>query len=61
MQDRGAPIRHEMPFAGPQCACGCGGQKFLSKKERIEMLEEYISHSALNLKWVNNFFAIILR
>jgi hypothetical protein len=21
--------------------CGCGGRKFLSKKERVEMLEEY--------------------
>ncbi len=23
------------------CGCGCGGRKFLSKRERIEMLEEY--------------------
>lgn len=23
------------------CGCGCGGRRFLSKKERIEMLEEY--------------------
>ena len=22
--------------------CGCGGRRFLSKKERIEMLEEYL-------------------
>jgi hypothetical protein len=23
------------------CGCGCGGRRFLSKKERIGMLEEY--------------------
>lgn len=23
------------------CGCGCGGRKFLSRKEKIEMLEEY--------------------
>jgi hypothetical protein len=33
-----------MPLAGPgpHGACGCaGGRKFLSKKERVEMLESY--------------------
>ncbi len=30
-----------MPLAGPHGACGCGVRKFLSKKERIEMLESY--------------------
>jgi hypothetical protein len=24
------------------CTCGSGGRRFLSKKERIEMLEEYL-------------------
>jgi len=23
------------------CGCGCGGRKFLSKREEIEKLEEY--------------------
>ena len=23
------------------CGCGCGGRRFLSRKEKIEMLEEY--------------------
>lgn len=23
------------------CGCGCGGRRFLSRKEQIEMLEEY--------------------
>jgi hypothetical protein len=23
------------------CGCGCGGRRFMSRKERIEMLEEY--------------------
>ncbi len=35
---------HEMPHAehGHHGACGCaGGRKFLSRKERIEMLESY--------------------
>jgi hypothetical protein len=40
----GASGCHEMPLAGPghHGACGCaGGRKFLSKKERVEMLESY--------------------
>ena len=38
---------HAMPMApgahhsGARGMCGCGERKFLSKKERIEMLEEY--------------------
>ncbi len=38
---------HEMPPAGHghhghhHGACGCGFRKFVSKKERIEMLENY--------------------
>ncbi len=27
--------------SGEHGMCGCGGRRFLSKKERIEMLEEY--------------------
>ena len=27
-------------MARGMCTCGCGGRRFLSKKERIEMLEE---------------------
>jgi len=27
--------------SGAHGMCGCGGRRFLSKKERIEMLEEY--------------------
>jgi hypothetical protein len=23
------------------CGCGCGGRKFLSRREKMEMLEEY--------------------
>ena len=23
------------------CSCGCGGRRFVSRKEKIEMLEEY--------------------
>lgn len=37
-------IGHGAPHGGMghgKCDCGCGGRKFLSKKERIEMLEEY--------------------
>jgi len=38
-----------MPLAGHghhgqhhgACGCGCGGRRFLSRKEKIEMLEEY--------------------
>ncbi len=29
-------------MARGMCTCGCGGRRFLSKKERIEMLEEYL-------------------
>jgi hypothetical protein len=28
-------------MAHGMCGCGCGGRRFLSKRERIEMLEEY--------------------
>lgn len=37
-------IGHGAPHGGMahgKCDCGCGGRKFLSNKERIEMLEEY--------------------
>ena len=34
------PMPHGMHHAGAHGMCGCGRQ-FLSKKERIEMLEEY--------------------
>jgi hypothetical protein len=27
--------------AGGMCGCGCHERRFMSKKERIEMLEEY--------------------
>ena len=37
----GASECHEMPLAGPHGACGCGGRKFLGRKERVEMLESY--------------------
>lgn len=30
-----------MGMAHGMCGCGCGGRRFLSKKERIEILEEY--------------------
>jgi len=30
-----------MGMAHGTCECSCGGRRFLSKKERIEMLEEY--------------------
>jgi len=41
--------RHVMPMhhgihhlgAGGMCGCGCHERRFMSKKERIEMLEEY--------------------
>jgi hypothetical protein len=29
-------------MAREMCTCGSGGRRFLSKKERIEMLEEYL-------------------
>lgn len=29
-------------MARGMCSCGSGGRRFLSKKERIEMLEEYL-------------------
>lgn len=32
---------HHMGMAHGTCECSCGGRRFLSKKERIEMLEEY--------------------
>ena len=45
----GASGCHEMPPAKHghhghdhgTCGCGCGGRRFLSRKEKIEMLEEY--------------------
>ena len=36
--DHGA---YHMGMAHGMGGCGCGGRRFLSKKERIEMLEEY--------------------
>ncbi len=30
-----------MAMAHGMCGCGCGGRRFLSRKEKIEMLEEY--------------------
>jgi|WetSurMetagenome_2_1015567.scaffolds.fasta_scaffold202748_2 hypothetical protein len=30
-----------MGTAHGKCGCGCGGRMFRSKKEKIEMLEEY--------------------
>ena len=35
------PMRHEIHHSDAHGTCGCGERKFLSKKERIEMLEEY--------------------
>ena len=32
---------YHIGMAHGACGCGCGGRKFLSKRERIEMLEEY--------------------
>jgi hypothetical protein len=32
---------HHMGMAHGMCGCGYGGRRFLSKKERIEMLKEY--------------------
>ncbi len=32
---------HHKGMAHGMCDCGCGGRRFLSKKERMEMLEEY--------------------
>ena len=32
---------HRMGMAAGICGCGCGGRKFPSRKEKIEMLEEY--------------------
>ncbi len=32
---------HHIGMARGMCGCGCGGRRFLSKKGRIEMLEEY--------------------
>jgi hypothetical protein len=33
-------IPHEQSGQG-MCGCGCGGRKFLTKREKIEKLEEY--------------------
>ena len=35
------PMPHGIHHAGPHGMCGCHERRFLSKKERIEMLEEY--------------------
>jgi len=35
------PMHHGIHHFGARGMCGCGERKFLSKKERIEMLEEY--------------------
>lgn len=35
------PMRHGIHHSGAHGTCGCGERKFLSKMERIEMLEEY--------------------
>jgi hypothetical protein len=32
---------HHRGMAHGMCGCGCGGRRFMSKRERIEMLEEY--------------------
>ena len=32
---------HHMGMAHGMCGCGCGGRRFLSRKEKVEMLEEY--------------------
>ncbi len=32
---------HHMGMAHGACGCGCGERKFPSKKEKLEMLEEY--------------------
>ena len=35
------PMHHGIHHSGARGMCGCGERKFLSKKERIEMLGEY--------------------
>jgi hypothetical protein len=35
------PMRHGIHHSDAHGTCGCGEHKLLSKKERIEMLEEY--------------------
>jgi hypothetical protein len=32
---------HHRGMAHGMCGCGCGGRRFLSRKEKVEMLEEY--------------------
>ena len=32
---------HHKGMAHGMCGCGCGERRFLSRKEKIEMLEEY--------------------
>ena len=32
---------HHMGMAHGRCGCGCGDRRFLSKKERMDILEEY--------------------
>jgi hypothetical protein len=35
------PMRHKIHHSDAHGTCGCGERKLLSKKERIDMLEEY--------------------
>jgi hypothetical protein len=32
---------HHMGMAHGMCGCVCGGRRFLSRKEKVEILEEY--------------------
>jgi hypothetical protein len=32
---------HHRGMPHDMCGCGCGGRMFLSRKEKVEMLEEY--------------------
>ena len=38
--NHGGQMHHGMPFAG-HGPCGCAGRMFLSKREKIEMLENH--------------------
>jgi hypothetical protein len=46
------PMRHGIHHSDAHGTCGCGERKFLSKKERIEMLEEYRESLKCELKGV---------
>ena len=40
----GMRVFHGAPHGGMthgMCGCGCGGRRFMSRREKIEMLEEY--------------------